>query len=164
MAKLLRVTGAAALAAALAVTPGHAQQQAGQAQGQTQPQTPPPPAGPDGQPVFRAGINFVRVDVIVTDKNGNPVGDLKPEDFELVEEGKPQTIQTFKLISLDGGLMSSTNEPPRQIRTDDDEESEASRDDVRLFAFFLDDYHVRLENSMQARDQLARFVQTQLGP
>jgi len=164
MAKLLRVTGTAVLAAALAVLPGHAQQQTGQAQGQAQPQAPPPPTGPDGQPIFRAGINFVRVDVIVTDKNGNPVDNLKPEDFELVEEGKPQKIETFKLIALDGGLMSSTNEPPRQIRTDDDEESEASRDDVRLFAFFLDDYHVRIENSMQARDQLARFVQTQLGP
>jgi VWFA-related protein len=164
MAKLLRVTGAAVLAAALAVLPGHAQQQTGQAQGQAQPQAPPPPTGPDGQPIFRAGINFVRVDVIVTDKNGNPVDNLKPEDFELVEEGKPQKIETFKLIALDGGLMSSTNEPPRQIRTDEDEESEASRDDVRLFAFFLDDYHVRIENSMQARDQLARFVQTQLGP
>ena len=168
MAKFLRVTGAVALAAALvavlAVTPGRAQQQAGQAQGQTQPQAPPPPTGPDGQPIFRAGINFVRVDVIVTDKNGNPVDDLKPGDFELVEEGKPQTIETFKLISLDGGLMSSATEPPRQIRTDDDEESEASRDDVRLFAFFLDDYHVRVENSMQASGQLARFVQTQLGP
>src|SRR3954463_6718232 len=45
-----------------------------------------PPAG-NHQPVFRAGINFVRVDVIVTDKNGNPVGDLKPEDFEITEEG-----------------------------------------------------------------------------
>ncbi len=28
------------------------------------------------QPVFRAGINFVRVDVIVTDKNDDPVVDL----------------------------------------------------------------------------------------
>src|SRR6476661_4863702 len=119
MAKLLRVTSAAVLAAALAVLPGHAQQQTGQAQGQSQPQAPPPPTGADGQPIFRAGINFVRVDVIVTDKNGNPVDNLKPEDFELVEEGKPQKIETFKLIALDGGLMSSTNEPPRQIRTDD---------------------------------------------
>ncbi len=124
MAKLLRVTAAATLTVALAaVTPGHAQQQAGQAQGQSQPQPPPAPSGADGQPIFRTGINFVRVDVIVTDKNGNPVGDLKPGDFELVEEGKPQTIETFKLISLDGGLMSSGKEPPRQIRTDDDEES-----------------------------------------
>ena len=114
--------------------------------------------------MFRAGINFVRVDVIVSDKNGNPVGDLKPEDFEVVEQGKPQTVETFKLVYLDGGLMASTKEPPRQIRTDFDEESEASRDDVRLFAFFMDDYHVRLETSMSARDQLARFVQTQLGP
>jgi VWFA-related protein len=160
MAKLFRVTAVAVMVAALAtVVPGHAQQPQG---GQAQPQAPPPPTGADGQPVFRAGINFVRVDVIVSDKSGNPIADLKPTDFEIVEDGKPQTIETFKLISLDGGL--SAKEPPRQIRTDQDEESEASRDDVRLFAFFLDDYHVRLENSMQARDQLARFVQTQLGP
>jgi VWFA-related protein len=164
MAKVFRVTAAAAMLAAMAaVVPGHAQQPAPQSQGQAQPQA-PPPTGPDGQPLFRAGINFVRVDVIVSDRNGNPVGDLKPEDFEIVEEGKPQSIQTFKLVSLDGGLMASTKEPPREIRTDADEESEAARDDVRLFAFFLDDYHVRLETSMQARDQLARFVETQLGP
>ena len=100
------------------------------------------PPGPTVSPIFRTGINFVRVDVIVTDKNGKPVGDLKPDDFEVIEEGKPQTIETFKLVSLDGGLMASTKEPPRAIRTDDDEESEAARDDVRLFAIFLDDYHV----------------------
>jgi VWFA-related protein len=120
----------------------------------------PPPAGQ--QPVFRTGINFVRVDVIVSDKAGNPVGDLKPEDFEIVEQGKPQKVETFKLISLDGGLMSK--EPPRQIRTDYDEESEAARDDVRLFAIFLDDYHVTRINAMAARQQVSRFVETQLGP
>ena len=161
MAKHLRVGAAAVLVAALAaVVPGHAQQTPAQAS----PQAPPPPTTADGQPIFRAGINYVRVDVIVSDRNGNPVGDLKPEDFEVVEQGKPQTVETFKLVSLDGGLTSSIKEPPRQIRSDEDEESEAARDDVRLFAFFLDDYHVRVENSMVARDQLARFVQTQLGP
>ena len=39
---------------------------------------------------FRTGINFVRVDVIVTDKNGNPVNDLKPDDFEVTEQGRPR--------------------------------------------------------------------------
>lgn len=167
MAKLLRTTAAAALAAALvAVMPGHAQQRTGGTQpssGTSQPagQGQPAPAGqgqaaqgqtPPNQPVFRAGINFVRVDVIVSDRNGNPIDNLKPEDFEIVEEGTTQKIETFKLVSLDGGLMESTRTPPRQILTDADEESEAARDDVRLFAFFLDDYHVRLENSMMARD------------
>jgi VWFA-related protein len=163
MAKLRRITAAALFLAALGlVIPGHAQQAPGQQDGAPQP--PQGPTGPDGQPVFRTGINFVRVDVIVSDKNGNPVGDLKQEDFEVSEQGKPQNIETFKLVSLDGGLLEASKQPPREIKTDQDEEFEAARDDVRLFAFFLDDYHVRVETSMSAREQLARFVETQLGP
>src|SRR5436190_12279145 len=69
---------------------------------------PPPPQTDPPQPVFRTGINFVRVDVIVTDKAGNPVNDLKPGDFEVTEQNRPQKIETFKLISLDGGLMGAT--------------------------------------------------------
>ncbi|HWF86408.1 MAG TPA: VWA domain-containing protein, partial [Vicinamibacterales bacterium] len=128
------------------------------------PQTQPPaPPAPD-QPVFKAGINFVRVDVIITDKSGNPVGDLQPGDFEVVEDGKPQKIETFKLVKLDGGTAEAIKEPPKQIRTDYDEEAEAARDDVRLFAIFLDDYHVRRGASMSVRKPIESFVETQLGP
>lgn len=170
MARLLRST--AVIAGAMLVAAGisgHAQQGAS-AQGaaatpprqvpQGADQNPPPPE----QPTFRAGVNFVRIDVLVSDRNGIPVTDLKPDDFEILEQKAPQTIETFKFISLDGGLMSSIREPPRQIRSDTDEELEAARDDVRLFAFFLDDYHVRRESSMAMRQQLARFVDTQIGP
>ena len=56
-------------------------------------------------------------------------------------------------------------EPPREIRTDYDEEMEAARDDVRLFAIFLDDYHVRTRRQHRRRaNQLSRFIETQLGP
>lgn len=102
--------------------------------------------------------------MIVSDRNGLPIHDLKPEDFEITEQGQVQNVETFKLISLDGGLMSQREERIREIRTDADEESEAARDDVRLFGIFLDDYHVRLETGMQAREQIARFIETQLGP
>lgn len=115
-------------------------------------------------PVFRGGIDFVRVDVIVTDKSGKPVGDLKPSDFEVTEDGKPQTVETFKLIELNGGLIPGPDGPPREIRTDSDEEVEAARDDVRLFGVFLDDYHVRDTSSLSARQSIARFIETQLGP
>jgi VWFA-related protein len=123
------------------------------------------PSGSDAQqqPTFRAGINFVRVDAIITDKNGNAVNDLQESDFDVTEDGKPQKIESFKLVKLDGGVNDAIKEPPRQIRTDEDEEAEASRDDVRLFAIFLDDYHVRRGASMAARAQLAKFVET-LGP
>ncbi|PYQ71707.1 MAG: hypothetical protein DMG01_25285, partial [Acidobacteria bacterium] len=82
----------------------------------------------------------------------------------MLEDGKPQTIDTFKLIKLDGGLVEATKEPVRQIRTDYDEESEAARDDVRLFAIFLDDYHVRRGTSLSVRNPLSRFLDTQIGP
>src|SRR3954470_8341138 len=139
------------------------QQQAKPAAQQPPPQ--PPPADPATQPpVFRGGINYVRVDVIISDKNGNPVADLQASDFDVAEDGKPQKIDTFKLIKLDGGAAESIKEPPREIRNDYDEESEAARDDVRLFAIFLDDYHVRRGASMAVRGQLARFIDTQIGP
>jgi VWFA-related protein len=148
---------------------------AGQQAGQQAPPTPPAGAGgaPQGQPqgqdpqqrppVFRAGVNAVRVDVIVTDKGGNPVDDLKQADFEVFEDGKPQTVDLFKLINSDGSVGPGA-EPPRPIRSEYDQEAEAARDDVRLFVIFLDDYHVRRENAMRIRDPLIQFVKTQLGP
>lgn len=127
------------------------------------PQPPAPSADASQAPIFRSDINFVRVDVIVTDRQGNPVHDLKQEDFEVTEDGKPQSIQTFKLINVteDTGIGS---DPPREVRNAIEEQMEAARDDVRLFAIFLDDYHVRLENSMRARETIARFVEEQLSP
>jgi VWFA-related protein len=99
--------------------------------------------------------------VIVSDSKGNPITDLKAEDFAVSEDGKPQTVESFKLIKVDA--QQGTN-PPRQILTSYDEESEAQRDDVRLFAIFLDDYHVRRGASMFARAPISKFIQTQLSP
>jgi VWFA-related protein len=140
------------------------QPQPQQQQQQQQQQTPPPEQPQPQQPTFRTGINFVRVDVIITDKSGTSVADLQPGDFEVLEDGKPQKIETFKLVKLDGGAVEAVKEPPKEIRTDFDEESEAARDDVRLFAVFLDDYHVKRGASMAVRDPLIKFIETQLGP
>lgn len=116
-------------------------------------------------PTFRTDISFVRVDVIVSDNKGTPVADLLQEDFEVTEDGKPQTIQTFKLINInDTTTTTEATQPPRQIRNVIEEQAEAAREDVRLFAVFLDDYHVRLENSMRAREPIARFIESQLQP
>jgi VWFA-related protein len=138
---------------------GHAQQQQ-----PPPPQAQQPPADQPQPPIFRAGINYVRVDVIISDKAGNPIADLQPADFDITEDGKPQKIDTFKLVKLDGGRAESMKEPPREIRTDYDEESEAARDDVRLFAIFLDDYHVKRGSSLSVRKQLATFVENNIGP
>jgi VWFA-related protein len=116
------------------------------------------------QPTFRTGINTVRVDTVVSDRTGRPITDLTEVDFEITEKGKRQTITTFKSIMLDGGLLAGTQDGITSISSDSIELEEAARDDVRLFTLFLDDYHVSPENSRIVREQLSRFVETQLGP
>lgn len=128
--------------------------------------TPPPAEGqeaPEPQPTFRTGINFVSVDAIITDRRGNPVDDLTQDDFEILEDGQPQSIETFKLIRVDGNAGPGEG-TPRQITSTYAEEAEARRDDVRLFVIFFDDYHVRLGASMRVKQDMIQFIQTQIGP
>jgi len=50
-----------------------------------------------GQPTFRSGINLVRVNVAVSDRNGS-MSDLVDSDFEILEDGKLQSIQQVELL------------------------------------------------------------------
>lgn len=47
------------------------------------------------QPTFRAGVDLVTFGVTAVDRRGNLVADLTQDDFEIVEDGKPQTIKYF---------------------------------------------------------------------
>src|SRR5512132_2542569 len=76
-----------------------------QVQPSTSPQQPtvtpaqqPTPPEVDAQDVVRITTNLVQVDVVVT-KDGKPVKNLQPDDFEIFEDGKPQAITNFSFIS-----------------------------------------------------------------
>lgn len=82
---------------------------------QARPQTPPPaaqaPAPPPGQLTFRSAVNLILVDVSVRDKNGAPIRGLKQSDFEILEGGKAQDIQTFsyqEITSSAKPIMTAT--------------------------------------------------------
>jgi len=47
------------------------------------------------EPTFRAAIDLVNFGVTVTDKKGNFLTDLAPDDFEIIEEGQKQSIKVF---------------------------------------------------------------------
>ncbi len=44
---------------------------------------------------FKAAVDLVHFSVVLTDKQGVPITGLKAEDFEIIEEGKPQRITYF---------------------------------------------------------------------
>jgi VWFA-related protein len=115
----------------------------------------PPPQRP---PTIRTRVDAVSVDVVATDAKGAPVGDLTAADFEIREDGKPQTIDSFKRITLEDDPVALAGHVFPPIDTLAAQEREASRDDVRIIAVFLDDYHTRLLNAARVRDTLAKFV------
>ena len=133
-------------------------------------QQPPPQAAPAATapqpqrpPVIRSGINFVSVDVIVTDrKTGEVVLDMKQADFEVREDKKPQRVETFETVKIDP--LVNEGRAPKEIRSLFDEENEARQPNVRLFVMLLDDYHVRRGNDLAVKKPLIDFVQNQLAP
>src|SRR5205814_1839780 len=68
------------------------------------------PPQPTGQPPFRGGTNFVRVDVYPT-RNEIPVEDLTAADFDVAEDGKPQKIETFEHIKIEPATQDMRVEP-----------------------------------------------------
>lgn len=56
----------------------------------------------DGDEVIRVTSNFVNLDVIVKDKKGKAITDLKAEDFTVTENGAPQKIEFFDSTLANG--------------------------------------------------------------
>ena len=51
-------------------------------------------------PVFRSGVEAVRLDAFVTDTKGNAVAGLTADDFEIFEDGRWQQVQLFAPVEL----------------------------------------------------------------
>lgn len=95
-------------AAALAISWGgleHAQQ----------PSAPAPPTTS-----LKTGTNEVLLDVVVRDKKGREVNDLKAEDFHITDNGEPETINSFRLVqggeAIGVGGKRMPLDPLQQIR------------------------------------------------
>ena len=99
----------------------------------------PPPQPP--QPTFKVQVDYVEVDVVVTDQQGSLVRDLKKEDFQVLEDGKPQTISAFTLVDIpieraDRPLFAATPIEP-DVKTNE------RPFDGRVYVMVIDDLHTR---------------------
>jgi VWFA-related protein len=116
------------------------------------------------QPTFKTGASLVRVDVSVVDRKGEPMTSLTADDFEIQEDGVPQTVQTCTLVSADGRQKAGDDES-LAIRSPEHAAAEAARDDVRVFVIFWDEYHIgQFISAIRAREALTEFVTHAFGP
>lgn len=71
-------------------------------------QAPTPPAEAPAVvqgPTFRSGVDLIRLDVTVVEKDGNPIADLNSEDFEVRVDGKVRPVVTSRFLSLAPRVM-----------------------------------------------------------
>jgi VWFA-related protein len=116
-----------------------------------------PPASAE-QPTFRVAANYIRADVFVT-KDGAPVTDLTRNDFEIFEDGRPQTIDAFEYVKV----LPGTHTPPLPQSARDGERL-AADPRRRLFIVFLDILHVEAGSDVQVIGPLSRFLTRVIGP
>ncbi|HLG58399.1 MAG TPA: VWA domain-containing protein [Vicinamibacterales bacterium] len=109
---------------------------------------------PQPEATFRVQIDAVELDATVADAQGNPVTGLTPEDFEILEDGKPQTVTSFALVNIPRAraerplFTESAIEPDVQSNGDGE---------GRLYVFALD--QMAPEQALRTRRFLRRFLE-----
>jgi VWFA-related protein len=131
----------------------------------------PPPAKvqePKPGQTIRAFTDLVLVDVQVTDRKGNPVKGLKPEQFTLTEDDQPQKVSSFDYYDIEAIEMAAAEDSrpvvvslgtvaaPEQVR-------EAVKD-RRMIVLFFDLSSMQPDELLRAIDAGQKFVQGQMTP
>jgi len=106
-------------------------------------------------PVFGIGVDLVRLDVVVLDKDGRPVTGLSREDFVVEEGGHRQTVESFEPVVVRGGRPASLDEPPRLTGARLRAPSEG-----RCLLLFVDDIHIAQPTMERVRAALRHFLET----
>ena len=105
------------------------------------------------QPTFRSGVDLVAVDVHVVDRQGRPVVDLKPEDFEVQIAGDRRKVASAELISYDTTTAApgATTDPGTPATAD------APRP-RRMFILAVDEHSLHISNAMAAVNAAEKFI------
>jgi len=127
--------------------------------------TPPPvpvlqsPQKPDDRDVVKITTNLVQVDAVVTDQNGNVVTDLRSDEVQILEDGKPQKITHFAYNVTGTERANRTGKP---LPTDKSNEvappvapNRLTRENVRrTIAIVADDLGLSFESAGSMRKAL----------
>jgi len=114
---------------------------------------------PSGEqpPRFGVEVNFVEVDALVVDADGNFVSNLSQEDFEVLEDGIPQEIATFRVVDIPVAPVPVAVERAPFVLPD--VSTNEAPEEGRLFVLVLDDLHTDPSRSNVVRRVAREFVE-----
>ena len=110
---------------------------------------------------FKVEVNYVEIDANVSDAQGNFVRTLSKEDFQVIEDGKPQAVTAFSMVDIpvarvDPPLFSKTAIPPDVV-------TNRTPFEGRVFVLVLDDLHTRFTRTARTRAAARQFVERYVG-
>jgi VWFA-related protein len=115
--------------------------------------------------VIRINTELVQTDLMVFDKQGRFVDGLKPEQFELLLDGKPQLISFFERVATGSAAEARQLAAARGMSSSKEERPPApseTQEHRRLLFFFLDDIHLSSSSLIRARKALTDFIENQM--
>jgi len=115
---------------------------------------------PPQRPTFRTGTNLVLVDVYPM-KDGRILKNLEQSDFEILEDGKPQKIENFQLVKVEGRSPEAEKRDPN---TQEEGNELAADPRNRVFVVYLDTKGVSVEGSHLARKPLVEMLNRVMAP
>src|SRR3954451_22753634 len=121
-----------------------------------------PPAQPPTPPLtFKVEVNYVEIDAVVTDEQGAFVRNLTKDDFQVVEDGKPQPLSVFAPVDIpieraDPPLYTKTAIPP-------DVATNRVPFEGRVFVIVIDDLHITFSRTPRARAAARQFIERYVG-
>jgi VWFA-related protein len=89
---------------------------------------------------FQVEVNYVDVDAIVTDEEGNFVSGLTRDDFDVFEDGKPQKVEMFSYVELPVEPTDRFTALNRSVSSD--AKSNGRPFDGRVYVIVLDDLDI----------------------
>ena len=119
-------------------------------------------SAPASLPAVRSEL--VQLDVVVTLKDGRPLGDLAAGEFQIYEDGKPQPLSHFAVArrATASGAPASAPAPPDEPAAAAAAPPVASgAEQGRFFVLAVDDLHTGPGSVAAARAAMARFVDEQ---
>jgi VWFA-related protein len=96
---------------------------------------------------YRVNVRLVLARVVVRDAHGHAVGNLRKEDFELLDNGKPQVISHFAVEKLGSPVVSGTSEASDNTKPAGKPLSLPER----YVAYLFDDLHLSFEDINRIR-------------
>jgi VWFA-related protein len=113
--------------------------------------------------VIRVTTNLIQVRAVVTDRKGQLVDELKQDDFEILENDRPQKVSFFSRQQISGGDSSSPGAERTTPTADDQSDaSPAGAKPSRSIVIFVDTLHLSNLSLIRAKQQLKRFVNEQM--